>query len=137
DFDAGEFKSHAYLGRLKFDRAEIEKIEWVYAREDASLLIIRASLFDETTKQSSPLANFYLPLERWHSLGKFDQVEVFENLQALPRTWFVKEVQLRADGEILTTIHLGQDAEQLGHGRFDPAATALIDRLESKPVEIA
>ncbi len=137
DFDAGEFKSHAYLGRLKFDRAEIEKIEWVYAREDASLLMIRASLFDETTRQSAPLANFYLPPERWHSLGKFDQVEVFENLRAMPRAWFVKEMQAKADGEILKTIRTGPDDSLEDRGRFDPASVALLDRLESKPIEIA
>jgi hypothetical protein len=112
DFDAGEFKSHAYLGRLKFDRAEIEKIEWVYAREDASLLVIRASLFDETTKQSAPLANFYLPPERWHSLGKFDQVEVFENLRVMPRAWVAAPiVKTASSDEMLKKIRHGDLAE--------------------------
>jgi hypothetical protein len=124
DFDAGEFKSHAYLARLKFDRAEIEKIEWVYAREDASLLVIRASLFDETTKQSAPLANFYLPPERWHSLGRFDQVEVYENPQAMPRAWFVDKVYLRTKEEMLRAIKTG-NADEV---KFDPASLAMIDK---------
>nr|MDQ3013940.1 YfhO family protein [Acidobacteriota bacterium] len=125
DFDAGEFKSHAYLGRLKFNRAEIEKIEWVYTREDASLLMIRASLFDETTKQSAPLANFYLPPERWHSLGKFDQVEVYENQQPLPRAWFVKQTEEQANEEILKTVRSGLMPDGL---KFDPLKIALIEK---------
>ncbi|MEO6725003.1 MAG: YfhO family protein, partial [Blastocatellia bacterium] len=125
DFDAGEFKSHAYLGRLKFDRTEIEKIEWVYAREDASLLMIRASLFDETTKQSTPLANFYLPPERWHSLGKFDQVEVYENLRAMPRAWFAKSIRGQSKDEILKTIRSGL----MPSGEtYDPVKVTLIER---------
>ena len=129
DFDAGEFKSHAYLGRLKFDRAEIEKIEWIYAREDASLLVIRASLFDEATNSSAPLANFYLPPERWHSLGKFGQVEVYRNLRAMPRAWFVDKVDLRTKEEILSAIRTG-NADEV---EFDPASLALIDKEDGYP----
>ena len=129
DFDAGEFKSHGYLARLKFDRAEIEKIEWVYAREDASLILIRASLFDETTGKSEPLANFYLPSERWRQLGRFDQVEVYENLQAMPRAWFVSKAYLRPSEEGLKITKTGNVDGQA----FDPAAMALVDRADDSP----
>jgi hypothetical protein len=131
DFDAGEFKSHGYLGRLKFDRAEIEKIEWIYLREDASLLLLRATLFDATTGKSEPLANFYLPSERWRQLGRFDQVEVYENLRVLPRAWFVKEAQAAADGEIYRTIRTGQH-NSLDNGEFDFSSVALLDRLDQQ-----
>ena len=129
DFDAGEFKSHGYLARLKFDRAEIEKIEWVYAREDASLILIRASLFDETTGKSEPLANFYLPSERWRQLGRFDQVEVYENLRAMPRAWFVSKAYLRPSEEGLKITKTGNVDGQA----FDPAAMALVDRADDSP----
>jgi hypothetical protein len=131
DFDAGEFKSHGYIGKLKFDRAEIEKIEWIYLREDASLLLLRATLFDATTGKSEPLANFYLPSERWHSLGRFDQVEVYENLRALPRAWFVKEVQSDADGEIYKAIRTNQH-NSLNDSGFNFSSVALLDRLEKE-----
>ncbi len=131
DFDAGEFKSHGYLGRLKFDRAEIEKIEWIYLREDASLLLLRATLFDATTGKSEPLANFYLPGERWRQLGRFDQVEVYENLRALPRAWFVKETQAAADGEIYKATRTGQH-NSLDNGEFDFSSVALLDRLDQQ-----
>lgn len=132
DFDAGDFKSHGYLGRLKFDRAEIEKIEWIYAREDASLLLIRASLFDATTGKSEPLANFYLPPERWRLLDRFDEIEVYENLRAMPRAWLVKETQTDADGEIYRTIRTGQHHSLEDNGEFDFSSVALLDRLEKE-----
>lgn len=125
DFDAGEFQSHAYLGRLKFDRAEIEKIEWIYAREDASLIVIRASLFDETTGKSEPLANFYLPPERWRQLGRFDQVEVYENLRAMPRAWFISHFFEQTDQDALQIIRTGLMS---GENPFDPSKNALIEK---------
>lgn len=131
DFDAGEFKSHGYLGRLQFDRAEIEKIEWIYLREDASLLLLRATLFDATTGKSEPLANFYLPSERWRQLGRFDQVEVYENLRVMPRAWFVKQTQAAADGEIYKATRTGQH-DSLDDGSFDFSSVALLDRLEKE-----
>ncbi|HMY75085.1 MAG TPA: YfhO family protein, partial [Blastocatellia bacterium] len=109
DFDAGEFKSHGYLARLKFDRAEIEKIEWIYAREDASLIVIRASLFDATTGKSEPLANFYLPSERWRQLGRFNEVEVYENLRVMPRVWLSPVAATKPPEEILKTIRNNPD----------------------------
>lgn len=110
DFEAGDFKSHAYLGRLKFERAEIEKIEWIYAREDASLLLIRASLFDATTGKSEPLANFFLPPERWRLLDRFDEIEIYENLRAMPRAWMAfPSVTTKPGDEILKIIrHSGE-----------------------------
>lgn len=125
DFDAGEFKSHGYLGRLKFDRAEIEKIEWIYAREDASLIVIRASLFDETTSKSEPLANFYLPPERWRQLGRFDQVEVYENLRVMPRAWFIEHFFERTDQDTLKIVRTGLMADD---NKFNPSKDALLEK---------
>ncbi len=124
DFEAGDFKSHAYLGRLKFDRAEIEKIEWIYVREDASLLLIRASLFDATTGKSEPLANFHLPTERWRLLDRFDEIEVYENLRAMPRAWFVAQAMPSPGAESLKTI---RSYLTPGLVMFDPESVALVD----------
>lgn len=123
DFDAGEFKSHGYLARLKFDRAEIEKIEWVYAREDASLIVLRASLFDANTGKSEPLANFYLPSERWRQLGRFDQVEVYENLRVMPRVWLSQAAKAKPGEEVLQAIRNTSD----GQAGADQLAVALTE----------
>ncbi len=133
------FQIHYYLGRLQFERSEIEKIEWIYAREDASLYLTRASLRDSQTGASTPLAAYGFPAERWRRLERFDQpapVEVYENLRALPRAWFVDRVLAFAPGEVLKTIktgkisgYAGNDAKRhaLEGETFEPARVALIE----------
>jgi hypothetical protein len=133
------FDVHHYLGRLQFDRGEIEKIEWIYAREDASLYLIRASLRDSQTGASTPLAAYGFPAPRWRRLAQFDQpapVDVYENLRALPRAWFVDRVLALSPGEVLKTIRTGRisgyagiNADRLAfEGQtFEPAREALIE----------
>jgi hypothetical protein len=118
------FDSHFYLGRLKFDRAVVEKIEWIYAREDASLYLIRASLRDSQTGASTPLAAYSFPPERWRKLARFDQVEVYENLRVVSRAWFVDQALALSAGEILKTIKTGVTPAQ---APFDPARVALLE----------
>jgi hypothetical protein len=126
------FEGHHYLGRISFDRARIQSVEWTYAREDASLYLIRASLHDAKTGASTPLAPFGFPTERWRRLDRFDQVEVFENLRVLPRAWFVAEVKTAKPEEILKTIRTGM----LPEGRpFDPAQMALLEEPGSFSIQ--
>ncbi len=130
--DDGFLVNH-YLGRLQFDRAEIEKIEWIYAREDASFYLIRASLHDSLTGESTPLAAFSFPSERWRRLdrihqmrqmGQMEQIEVYENLRAMPRAWFAGSVVAQSAADVLKTIRTGV----LANGEpFDPARTALVE----------
>jgi hypothetical protein len=122
------FEANHYLGRLAFDRAEIERVEWVYAREDASVYVIRASLHDSQRGESTPLAAFGFPAQRWRRLDRFDQIEVYENLRAMPRAWFVQHVNALAAAEVLKTIRTGlmPDGEP-----FDPARTALVESFSA------
>ncbi|MGH9833437.1 MAG: YfhO family protein, partial [Blastocatellia bacterium] len=133
---ADGFDSHFYLGRVKFDRAVVEKIEWIYAREDASLYLIRASLRDSQTGASTPLAAYSFPPERWRKLARFDQVEVYENLRAMPRAWFVDRALALAPGEVIKTIKSGKISgyagldpprDTLAGATFDPSRDALIE----------
>jgi hypothetical protein len=121
---ADGFEAHHYLARLPFDRARIERIEWIYAREDASLYLIRASLHDAATGESTALSAFGFPSERWRRLERFDQIEVYENLRALPRAWFVDRVVAQTPADVLKTIRTGA----MPNGEtFDPASTALVE----------
>ncbi|MGH9839646.1 MAG: hypothetical protein ACREEM_12770, partial [Blastocatellia bacterium] len=121
--DDGFLVNH-YLGRLQFDRAQIEKVEWIYAREDATVYLIHASLHDSLTGESTPLAAFGFPSERWRRLDQFDQIEVYENLRAMPRAWFVGRVVAESAADVLKTIRTGA----LANGEaFDPARTALVE----------
>lgn len=120
---AAGFAAHNYLGRLSFDRAEIEKIEWSYAGAAASLYLTRASLHDATTGLSVPLANLSLPPERWRKRGRFAEIEVYENLRVLPRAWFAEQLVTLPDDQALQTIKAGA----LPDGApFDPRTTALL-----------
>jgi len=133
------FDSHFYLGKLRFDRGEIEKIEWVYAREDASLYLIRASLHDARIGVSTPLAAYGFPAERWRKLARFDQpapVDVYENMRVASRAWFVDRVLALSPGEVLKTIKTGKISGYAGIDperrasvgqAFDPASDALIE----------
>ncbi|MCG3159652.1 MAG: hypothetical protein JMDDDDMK_00666 [Acidobacteria bacterium] len=118
------FDALRYMGRLRFDRAEIEKIEWIYAREDASLYVLQASLRDETTGVSTPLSAYQFPAERWRELGRFGQVVVYENLRAMPRAWFVDRALPLSPGDEIKTIKTGRIPDDAA---FDPAREALVE----------
>jgi hypothetical protein len=114
------FQAHRYLARLNFDRAEVERIELEYLRQDGAVVIVRASLFDAATGRSTPVENAALPSERWRKTGSFGEVELYENLRALPRAWLVPKVEAASSEEALRRIR-GQDEH------FDPRQTALIE----------
>jgi hypothetical protein len=118
------FAAHQYFTRVPFERAEIERIEWTHAREDASIYPIHVSLYDAVTGRSTPVPAYYLPPERWRKLGRYDQVELYENLNQLPRAWFVAQAQVLSKVQVLQTIK----SSKLSDGApFDPARTALFE----------
>ncbi len=80
-WEAGGFPGHRYITRMKFDRAEVDRIEFEYLLADAELDIARASLYDEVTNQSTPLETVILSPERWRKLETFGEVDLFENLR--------------------------------------------------------
>ncbi|MCG3143969.1 MAG: hypothetical protein HONDAALG_01351 [Gammaproteobacteria bacterium] len=122
--DAGGFQAHSYLARLAFDRAEIVRVEFNYLRPDASLTVIRASLYDATTGASVPLDSSNLPPERWRRLQSFGHVNVYENLKAMPRAWFARRTVAAPGAEVLRAIKEGK----LSDGAvFDPSEVALLE----------
>lgn len=130
DIPRGDYTGHHYLGRLKFDPAEIESIDWIYAPEDATLYVIRASLYDARTGVSTPLASFGFPHERWKRLGRFDQVEVLENQNLTPRAWFVDRLRVASSADTLKSIQAGQTPD----GQvFDPLKVALVEEEIAQP----
>jgi hypothetical protein len=121
----GGYEGHHYLARLPFERAEITRLELDYARADASLLLMRASLYDAETQASTQLDGLNLPTERWRKRERFGDVELYENLKSLPRAWFVSRVEIQPRAEVLQAIKRGT----LPDGRlFDPAQMALLEQ---------
>jgi hypothetical protein len=112
------------LGRFTFERAEVVRIEFNYVCPDAGLYVARASLHDATTGVSTPLDRLALPPERWRRLESFGEVDVYENLKAMPRAWFVSRLIQKPRAEVLRVIKEGKFADGT---LFDPAQTALLE----------
>ncbi|MFN0111596.1 MAG: YfhO family protein [Blastocatellia bacterium] len=100
-----------FLARLKFDRAEIESVEFECLLNSGGLMVTRASLFDAATNSSLPLAAVNLPPERWRKLIEFGEVEVYENLKALPRAWFANKAIIAPSAEALRIVKTGRLAD--------------------------
>jgi len=124
EYNGRSFQGHRYLARLSFERAEIEKLEMNYLGSDAGIGIMRASLFDSITGFSAPLDAFLTP-ERWRKLASFGEVDLYQNLKAMPRAWFVNKVIAMSSADVLQTIKHGKGPEGQP---FDPAETALMDK---------
>ncbi|HEU0173458.1 MAG TPA: hypothetical protein VFV58_04290, partial [Blastocatellia bacterium] len=118
------FSANRYLARLQFERAEIVGIKFEYLAADASVLILRASLLDPTTGAVTTLSPTQFQAARWRKLATFGEVEVYENLKALPRAWFVRRAEIGPSAEVLETIKTGRMKDGT---TFDPAETVLIE----------
>ncbi len=97
-----------FMARLKFDRAEIESVEFECLLNNGDLMVTRASLFDAEANSSLPLAAVNLPPERWRKLAEFGEVAVYENLKALPRAWFASRAVIAPSAEVLRMIKTGR-----------------------------
>ncbi|HWQ31944.1 MAG TPA: glycosyltransferase family 39 protein, partial [Blastocatellia bacterium] len=134
-FPAADFEGHRYLARFTFDRAEIDYLELDYVAAKGSVQITRASLYDAETRASAPISSLRLAPERWRRVETFGPVDLYENLKALPRAWFVRRVEALPSAEVLTAIKEGKFRD----GRpFDPAQTALLETEDfgGKPVRL-
>ena len=118
------FQGHRFLARLKFARAEIERIEFDYLLPEAEIMISRASLFDEQSSTSTQLDNINLPPARWKKLDSFGQVEIYENLKKMPRAWLVKKIVVQTSAEVQRIIRSGTFSDG---SPFDPAETVLME----------
>lgn len=127
-WDAGGFQGHRYLARFSLEPAPIEFVEFEYVDPDSELMIERASLLNSQNGNAMSLDLERLPSARWRKLARFGAVEVFENLNFLPRAWFVTKTVTLSDAEALQVIKKGRfnDGSQ-----FDPASVALV---ESEPL---
>lgn len=119
-----DFEGHRYLSRLPFDRSGVERIEMDYLMPDGGLVIIRAALFDSISGKSAPVETSTLSTERWRRLASFGEIDLYQNLKALPRAWFVERALALPSHGVLQAIKQGK----LPDGApFDPAKVALLE----------
>ncbi len=132
---ASGFEAHRYLARLPIERTEIDYLELDYLPATASVQIWRASLYDATTKTSMPLNSLRLSPDRWRKLESFGPIELYENLKAMPRAWFVRRLEAMPRADVLNAIKKGKLKDS---GPFDPSETALIESEDfgGKPVSL-
>jgi hypothetical protein len=123
-WEADGFQGHRYLARLPFERAEIMHIEFEYIAQEGDLNIAGAAFYDSDTGVSIPLSDVDLPAGRWRTLAQFGEVEVYENLKAMPRAWFVSHIAVMPSVEVLQTIKTGWMKDG---APFDPAKVVLLE----------
>ena len=120
-WDVAGYQGHRYLARLNFERTEIERIEIDYTAASAECFMMKASLFDATTKSSSPISGVEMPSQRWQMIFNEGPVEIYQNKKAMPRAWFVKNLLVQSEADTLKAIKEGK----LNNGEsFDPTDTA-------------
>lgn len=124
-WSAGGFAAHRYLARFDFPRAEIERIELDYLLPDADLGIVRASLYDAESGSSTALDPFNPDEQRWRKLGSFGQIDIYENLRALPRAWLVRRVMALEEKDVVAAIKTGRLPDGT---EYDPTEVALFAR---------
>jgi Bacterial membrane protein YfhO len=120
---ANELPAYQYLARIPFERTEIERIELDYALPHANLQVSRISFYDAATGASTPVGSLDFIPPHWRRLAKFDDVVIYENPRFLPRAWFVKQLAVAQESEILPTIKSGR---MVSGSPFDPVETALL-----------
>ena len=124
---AGDFAGHEYIATLKFDRAEINKIEFEYVDPRSRLGVHQVSLHDSETETSVPITPRDLINDKWRKVGQFEHVGVYENRAMTSRAWFVGRTVAVTESEMPEIIKSGV----LPDGTpFDPRETVLINRME-------
>jgi hypothetical protein len=124
--EQNSFSSHRYVARVPLGaRARVERIEIENVTGSVPLSLVKATLYDAASKNSTPLA--LASADWWEPIYQKDSALVLRNLRALPRAWLVGEAEA-VDGEEALHRIRGESATE-----FDPRRTAL---LEVKPEEL-
>jgi Bacterial membrane protein YfhO len=122
-----------YLARIRFDCAQINRVDFEFVSKEGEIIITQASLYDGETRSSQPLINVDLPAERWLKLGQFGDVELYQNLKALPRAWFVRQAAVAKSIDVPRIIKSGR---MMDGTPFDPSQTVLFEKEETGNPEL-
>ncbi|HYO99314.1 MAG TPA: YfhO family protein [Pyrinomonadaceae bacterium] len=119
------FSSYRYVARVPIGaHTRVEKIEVINTTMGATLNLVKATLYDSTSKNSTPLV--LAASEWWETIYQKDGALVMRNGRALPRAWLVAEAEA-VDGETALRRIRGQDDKH-----FDPRRTALLEVAPSE-----
>lgn len=120
----GACKAHEYVSTIRLSRPQtVSSLSLDWGNLPAILHVKHISLINEPMGTSLPLAPLALST-KWKQVEQLDGGTMYENQQALPRTWLVPEAMALKPEEVLTAIHTSQlpDARM-----FVPRAMALVE----------
>jgi hypothetical protein len=126
---AGVCQAQSYAAVLRLSKpitvASLQ-FQWLLPSE-GRIKIEKITMLEAKTGASHPLSERDVQLgdrARWRLFDQADGVEVYENLRAQPRAWFVPETVTALPAQIMRAIQ----TSRLPDGRpFDPAKAALIE----------
>jgi hypothetical protein len=120
------FDAYRYLARVPLGlRARVEKIEITNVTRSVPLNLLKATLHDSASNNSTPLT--LASFEGWEPIYQKENALLLRNLRAQPRAWLVGEAEA-VDGEEALRRIRGQSEKE-----FDPRRTAL---MEVRPDEL-
>jgi hypothetical protein len=116
------FPGYRYWSRISLgQRLSVDRVEIVNIAQQASLIILKATLYDSVKSNSMALQQTHYDLNKWQPLYHEDDLLILNNEGALPRAWLVGEAEAIESDEALRRIR-GESEHA-----FDPRRTALLE----------
>ena len=136
DGQGRSFPGHHYVTKIDLGTSvTVEKVTLRYAAVRGQIHIKDISLHDDGPGTSRPLglvASHLALKDRWQQLARLEGVDVYENLQVLPRAWLVPRTVFLSSEDVLHTIKEGK----LPDGTpYKPREVALVEHWEELRVE--
>ncbi len=131
------YDAHTYVTSLtlpqmtKVNSGEIV-LESAHRWPDLSLTVFRISLINQPAGQTYAVRREMVSIDqevnrsssRWESLGQTDDVDIYQNRQAMPRAWLASQAIVLNEAAMLEVIRSGRFADGK---KWDPATTALVE----------
>jgi hypothetical protein len=141
DAAQGKYEAHTYIAMLALPKSTITsgeiEVEASTLWPDLLLSVFRVSLIDSSDGKAFPLQRELIaegqapdsataqPADsRWRLVTRTSQVDIYENVRALPRVWLVTNAMALPEPTILDVIRTGK----LPDGRhWDPQRMGLVE----------
>ena len=125
--NSGTCESHMYTSIVTLDKPRnVKQLQLQLKIPTITLAIRRISFLDPKSGLSSPVKDIQpvVKMTKWRELERLGSGAMYENKNALPRTWVVSNVVKLKPEEIIKSIH----TSRLPNGEiYQPEKTALVE----------
>lgn len=125
--NSGTCESHMYTSTVKLDEPRnVKQLQLQLKSPATTLAIRRISFLAPKSGLSSPVKDIQpiVKMTKWRELERLGSGAMYENKNALPRTWLVSNVVKLEPEEIIKSIH----TSRLPNGEiYQPEKTALVE----------